>query len=63
MQNIDFSTFPNNKISALTMFHLETIGCKSLNLEELLDKYEEVYAKIKNHDKELRATHNKGNVK
>lgn len=55
MSAIDLNTFPTSKISALTMLHLEQLGCRSLTPEELLDKYEEVYTRIKKHDQELKA--------
>ncbi|MEL7659613.1 hypothetical protein [Acetobacterium wieringae] len=49
MSDINLSTFPKNKFEALTMLYLEHHGVKSLNPEEFLDKYEEVYKRMKDH--------------
>ncbi|URN85868.1 hypothetical protein [Acetobacterium wieringae] len=51
MANEPFRTFPADKCEALTMLYLEHHGVKSSSPEELLDKYEEVYKKMKDHDR------------
>ena len=43
---IDLSTFPTNKISALTMLYLSKLDFANLTPEQLADKYSEVYAAI-----------------
>lgn len=50
-QKISFNTFPNNKQSALTMLYLQNQDLSDLSPEELLDKYDEVYDKIKKYSK------------
>lgn len=47
MQKTPFNAFPNNKQSALTMLYLQNQDLSNLSPEELLDKYDEVYDKLK----------------
>lgn len=51
---VNLSTFPNNKIEALTMLYLQSQDLSALSPEELYDKYEETYKKIKEHHKQQR---------
>lgn len=44
--SINLSTFPSNKIDALTLLYLEQQNLSDLTPEELVDKYIEVHNKI-----------------
>lgn len=44
--SVSLSTFPSNKISALTLLYLQNQDLSSLTPEDLVDKYNEVYEKI-----------------
>ena len=50
--SVKLSTFPNNKIEALTMLYLQSQDLSGLSPEELYDKYEETYEKIVEHHKQ-----------
>lgn len=54
MSDNTFRTFPKDKFDALTILYLKNQDVTGLSPEELLDKYDEVYEKIKNHYKEKR---------
>lgn len=47
-------TFPDGKIEALTMLYLQNQDLSGLTPEEILDKYDDTYEKIKAHNKEKR---------
>lgn len=49
---INLATFPCNTYEALTMLYLQNQDLSSLSPEELLDKYEETYNKIKQRKKD-----------
>ena len=53
MSKSELKTFPNNKYSALTMLYLEKQDLSDLTPEELADKYNEVYEKLKNRFREV----------
>lgn len=42
------SDFPSNKTEALTMLYLQTQNLAGLSPEQLAEKYQETYARIKN---------------
>jgi len=45
--NVSLSTFPSNKISALTMLYLQNQNLSNATPEEIVDKYNEAYLKIR----------------
>lgn len=49
-----FSTFPKNELEALTMLYLQSQDLSKLSPEELYDKYNETYQKIKDYHKSNR---------
>lgn len=51
-----FHTFPDGKIEALAMLYLENQDLAGLTPEEILDKYDDAYEKIKAHYREKRKT-------
>lgn len=46
-----FSTFPSNKFSALAMLYVEQHSSLDLTPEQLLDMYDNVYERIREHSK------------
>ena len=55
MSDTVFKTFPDNEIEALAMLWLQNQDLSSATPEELLDKYQDAYDKIKEHKKQKRA--------
>lgn len=55
MSDIDLTTFPENKYSALALLYLEQTGVCDLSPEELLDKYEEVRQRMREHTAKKRS--------
>jgi hypothetical protein len=51
--NINLSTFPSNKIAALTMLYLQNQDLSDIVPSELAQKYDEVYSEIKAHYDEI----------
>jgi len=49
MAESNFSTFPPNRIEALTMLYLENQDLSMLSPEDLVVKYREVYEQVKKH--------------
>jgi hypothetical protein len=49
MSDINLTTFPENKYSALALLYLEQTGVGDLSPEELLDKYEAVRQRMREH--------------
>ena len=45
--DIRLSTFPSNRIEALTMLYLQNQDLSSLSPEEIFDKYQDAYTAIK----------------
>lgn len=60
MDQTNLYTFPTNKNEALTMLYLQNLNVSEMTPEELVDKYDEVYEKIRQYNKEKRAARNKG---
>lgn len=56
MSDIRLTTFPADKYSALTLLYLEQTGVGDLSPEELLDKYEEVRLKMREHSAKKRSS-------
>ena len=54
MADNTFKTFPDGKIEALTMLYLQNQDLSGLTPEEILDKYDDAYQKIKTHNREKR---------
>lgn len=46
-EKITLETFPSSRIEALTMLYLQNQDLSSITPEELVTKYNETYAKIK----------------
>lgn len=44
-------TFPTNKFEALTMLYLQHQNLSGLTPEQLLDKYQDTYAKMRDHER------------
>lgn len=55
MPNSELSTFPSSKIEALTMLFLQNQDLSNLSPEEIMDKYQEAYDKIRERNKEMRS--------
>lgn len=49
------STFSKDRINELTMLYLQKSDISALTPEEFLDKYDEVYARLKSHYSETRS--------
>lgn len=58
MSDNTFLTSPKDKFNALTILYLKSQDISGLSPEELLDKYDEVYEKIKSHYGEKRQNQN-----
>lgn len=52
MADVNLSTFPKNKESALTMLYLESQDISNISPAELARKYNEVYEEISKYFKE-----------
>lgn len=50
----NFSTFPASKLEALAFLYLKNQDISQLSPEELLEKYNETYEKLREHNKVLR---------
>lgn len=51
---ITLKSFPENKLEALAMLYVQTQDLSGLTPEQLLDKYQEAYDKIRVHYRETR---------
>lgn len=60
MDQTNLYTFPTNKNEALTMLYLQNLNVSEMTPEELVDKYDEVYQQINQHEKKKWAARNKG---
>lgn len=49
-ENVTFSTFPHNKIEALTMLYLQNQDLSNVTPEELVKLYADTLEKVKNAD-------------
>ncbi|MGV8907176.1 MAG: hypothetical protein ACOH15_11320 [Acetobacterium sp.] len=54
MAAVNLNTFPNNRVSALTMLYLGAQDLTELTPEELATRYDEVFDKINSQFKEER---------
>jgi len=54
MAAVNLNTFPNNRVSALTMLYLGAQDLTELTPEELATKYDDVFEKINFQFKEVR---------
>jgi len=54
MADNTFQTFPDGKIEALAMLYLQNQDLSGLTPEEILDKYDDAYQKIKARHREKR---------
>lgn len=57
MSNDALRTFPDGKIEALAMLYLQNQDLSGLAPEEILDKYDDAYQKIKAHNSKKRSAH------
>lgn len=64
MEDVTLNTFPDSKLSALTMLYLQNQDLSHLTPEGILDKYDEVYETLKEYSKEKRKAHraNRGSI-
>lgn len=44
---VNLSTFPSSRVSALAMLYLQNQDLSNVTPEEIVDKYNEAYARIK----------------
>lgn len=51
----DNKNFPSSKIEALTMLYLQKQDLSNLSPEEVMDKYQETYDKIRERNKEIKS--------
>ena len=58
MPDTALRTFPDSKIEALAMLYLQSQDLSGLTPEEILDKYDDAYQKIKAHNREKRNARN-----
>lgn len=49
--NISIETFPANKLEALAMLYMQHQNLSGLTPEQVLDKYQDAYAKIRDHER------------
>lgn len=54
MQDVTLRTFPDNDIEALAMLYLQNQDLSDVTPEELLDKYQDAYERIKARKKQNR---------
>lgn len=50
-ENTQLETFPSNKLEALAMLYMQHQNLSGLTPEQVLDKYQDVYAKMRNHER------------
>lgn len=55
MDEVKLFSFPSNECEALAMLYVQNQDLTDVTPEELLDKYQDAYEKIKAHRKEKRA--------
>ena len=55
-------SFPDNKFEALTMLYLQNQDLSGLTPEELLEKYYDVYGKIRDYNKTAYAAYRQRNT-
>lgn len=49
--NISLESFPSNKLEALAMLYMQHQNLSGLSPEQVLDKYQDAYAKIRDHER------------
>ncbi len=49
--NISLATFPSNKFEALAMLYMQQQNLAGMSPEQALDRYQEVYAKMRDHER------------
>lgn len=57
MADTTFKTFPHSEVEALAMLYVQNQDLSGVTPEELLDKYQDAYEKIKAHRREKRDAH------
>ena len=55
--NTHLEAFPANKFEALAMLYLQHQNLSGLSPEQLLDRYQDVYAKMRDHEREKGQVH------
>lgn len=60
MDDIRFDTFPGDAIEALALLYVQNQDISGLSPEDLFDKYQEAYDKIREHSRAKRAEMRKG---
>lgn len=49
--NTSFETFPTNKLEAVAMLYMQHQNLSGLTPEQVLDKYQDAYARIRDHER------------
>lgn len=49
--NTQFETFPANKFEALAMLYMQHQNLSGLSPEQVLDKYQDAYSRIRDHER------------
>lgn len=50
-ENTHLETFPTNKFEALAMLYMQHQNLSGLTPEQVLDKYQDAYARIRDHER------------
>ena len=56
-ENTRLETFPANKFEALAMLYLQHQNLSGVSPEQLLDWYQDVYAKMRDHERDKGQVH------
>lgn len=57
-ESVSFTSFPSNKIDAVTMLYLQNQDLSGLTPEQIADKYDDAYYAIKQRFNDLRSERN-----
>ena len=49
--NLSLEFFPSNKLEALAMLYMQHQNLSGLSPDQVLDKYQDAYAKIRDHER------------
>ncbi|MCH5261819.1 MAG: hypothetical protein J1F42_02810 [Lachnospiraceae bacterium] len=50
-ENTSFTAFPANKFEALAMLYMQNQNLSGFTPEQLLDKFQDAYARIRDHER------------
>lgn len=51
ISSISLSAFPTNKFEALALIYMQQQNLSGMSPEQMLDKYQEVYSKMRDHER------------